>query len=353
MFSAYTYQKNADKHTFQLNEVDLGIVNSIRRIILSEIDVVGFYGENEPSVEVIFNNGPLHNEFLIHRIGLIPLHISEEITDAYEDGDYVFELNVENKTNEIVPITIGNFTGTYKGKELTKEELNKIFPAHPITKHKILITRLRNGEHIHIKATAIKRNGKTNASFSPVSLSNFFFIEDETESAKHDNVLDKHRSFHKNKYGDPSKIEFQIETVNALSYKYLFSKAIDIIIEKLNDIIYKLEIKTIPIEKVDTYEYSYNFHIDNEDDTIGNLIQSLIHNKYIRDNYDNKIKYKDHKFNYIGYICPHPLINKLIIRITLENTTNTDIYYEFLIDNCKEIIKKMEDINNQFKQFAV
>lgn len=350
MFSAYTYEKNADKHSFQINDLDLGIVNSIRRVILSEIDVVGFYGENEPTVEIIFNNGPLHSEFLIHRIGLIPLHITEEITDNYEDGDYVFELNVENKTNEIVSITTGNFTGTYKGIELTKEELNKIFPTHPITKRKILITRLRTGEHIHIKATAIKRNGKLNASFSPVSLSNFYFIEDEKVASMHDNVLDKQRSYFKNKYGDPSRIQFEIESINALSYKYLFLKAIEIIIEKLNDIISKLQTKEIQNEKIDTYEYSYNFHINDEDDTIGNLIQSLIHNKYIRDN-DIKNNYKNFKCSYVGYICPHPLINKLIIRITLENAEEPDIFYEFLSDNCKEIIKTMEEIKNQWIVF--
>jgi DNA-directed RNA polymerase alpha subunit len=215
MFLNYNYNDIAERHSFT--------INSIRRIILSEIPVIGFYGEDEPTIEMIINNGPLHNEFMIHRIGLIPLHISEEITEEYEDGDYKFELNVENKGNETINITTENFTGTYKDRNLTKEEI---------------ITRLRHKEHIHFKAIAIKRTGKLNASFSPVSLSNFYFIENEKEFK--DNILDKQRNYIKNEYGDPNSIEFQIEPANGLSYRYLFAKSIDIIINKLETIIEKL-----------------------------------------------------------------------------------------------------------------
>ena len=345
MLSNYNYDKLSDKHSFVLNDVDLGIINSIRRIILSEIPVIGFYGEDEPTIKIPINTGPLHNEFMIHRIGLIPLHISEEITENYEDGEYEFELNIENKSNQIINITTANFTGTYKEKKLTKEELNAIFPANKITKSHILITRLRPSEHLHLKASAIKRTGKLNASFSPVSLSNFYFIEDITEVKE--GVLERHRNYVKNKYGDPIKVEFQIEPINGLSYKYLFRKAIDIIIDKLEILIEKLVNKEIPIEPVQSCKNSFNFQIDNEDDTLGNLIQSLMHNKYIRDNN----KFKDYDCSYVGYICPHPLISQLIIRFSL-STDDISIYEIFFIENCKEIIKIMEKIKLDWLAFA-
>ena len=59
-----------------------------------------------------------------------------------------------------------------------------------------------------------------------------------------------------------SKINFQIESVNGLSYKYLFKKAIDIIIEKLQTLILKLDNREIPIEKVPNIDNSFNFKID-------------------------------------------------------------------------------------------
>lgn len=345
MFSNHKFINNANRHTFHITDVDLGIINSIRRIILSEIPVIAFYGENEPTIEILFNNGPLHNEFMIHRIGLIPLHISESITENYEDNDYKFELNIENKGNETINITTDNIIGTYKDIELTKEELKTIFPKNKITKSNILITRLRPKEHFHFKANAIRRTAKLNASFSPVSLSNFYFIEDEKEFK--DNILDRQRNYIKNEYGDPKIIEFQIESINGLSYKYLFTKSIDIIIEKLEKLIEKIGNKEIAIEPVDNCENSFNFKIFGEDDTLGNLIQSLLHNKYIRNNQ----KFKDYDCLYVGYICPHPLIDELLIRFTL-TTDDTAIYELFFIENCKEIIKIMEDLKSHWISFT-
>lgn len=345
MFENYKYDNIADRHSFNIHNIDLGVVNSIRRIILSEIPVVGFVGEDEPTIKIPFNNGPLHNEFMIHRISLIPLNISEAITEEYEDGSYEFELNIHNKGNEMINITTEHFTGKYKDKQLTKDELKLIFPANNITKAKILITRLRPNEQIHIIATAIKRTAKLNASFSPVSLSNFYFIEDTKEIK--DNILDRERNYIKNEYGEPINIKFEIEPINGLSYRYLFKKAIDIIIEKLMNMIENIENKISKIEPVDNCENSFNFQFENEDDTIGNLIQSLLHNKYIRLNE----KYKNYNCSYVGYICPHPLISRLIIRISL-TSDDIQLYENFLIDNCKEIIKMMEVLKEEWLKFS-
>jgi len=347
MFSNYKFDKVADRHSFIIDNIDLGIVNSIRRVILTEIPVVAFYGEEHPTIDILFNNTPLHNEFMIHRIGLIPLHIKEGIVDIYEDGDYSFELIKENPNNEMMNVSTADISGSYKDKKLTQNELNEIFPPNPISKQHILITRLRFKEKIHFKANAIKRTAKINASFSPVSLSNFFFVIDETEASKTDNILDKERSFYKNKYGEPSKINFQIETITGLSYKYLFNKAIDILINKLETIILKLENKEIEIEQVPNIPNSFNFKIDDEDDTLGNLIQSLLHNKYIRE----KSKFNDLTCEYIGYICPHPLIKQLIVRFTL-NSENPDIFYNFFSQNCKDIIKIINDIKTNWIKFV-
>lgn len=346
MFSSYNYHDKANRHSFLISNVDLAVVNSIRRILLSEIPVVGFYGEDEPTVKIPFNSGPLHNEFMIHRIGLIPIHVSEAITESYEDDDYEFEINIHNKSNEILNITTEHFKGTYKEKELSKKELEALFPANKISKSHVLITRLRPNEHIHIKATAIKRTGKLNAAFSPVSLANFFFVENDKKD-KDIGILDKQRDYMKNEYGDPMNINFQIESINGLSYKYLFKKAIDIIIEKLENLMQKINEDAIPIEAVSSCENSYNFQIDGEDDTLGNIIQSLLHNKYVR----GENKYKSYNCSYVGYICPHPLIHRLIVRFSL-STDDTQIYKQFFIDNCKEIIKIMEDIRVEWNQFS-
>lgn len=348
MFSNYVFDNKANKHSFTISNTDLSIINTIRRIILTEIPVVGFYGEDKDedyTIEIIVNTGPLHNEFMIHRIGLIPLNISEEITEEYNDNDYEFELNVENKTNDIINITTGDFLGTYKDKKLSKTELDHIFPTNNISKNKILITRLRGNEHIHIKAKAIKRTGKLNASFSPVSLSNFYYEIDTKEADKKDNVLDKERSYFKDEFGEPTKINFQIESINALSYKYLFKKALEIINEKLESLIIKLLAKEIEINKVANCDNSFEFKILNEDDTLGNLIQSIVHNNYIRTK-NNK------KCSYVGYICPHPLISELLVRFTLTSNDENE-FYDFFVYNCREIIKIINEIKEEWIKFTI
>ena len=347
MFKNYSYDNYAQKHSFDIDNLDLSIINGIRRIILTEIPVVGFYGEEETSIEIISNTGPLHNEFMKHRIGLIPINVDEKITDNYEDDDYKFELNASNTGSTTINITTDNITGSYKNKELSKNELKELFPQNPITKENILITRLRPNEELHFKATAIKRTAKINASFSAVSLANFYFIEDSQESSKKDNILDKHRSYYKNKYGDPTLIKFEIESVNKLSYKYLFSKSIDILINKIEKLINNLNNNEITIEPVPNNSFSVNFHVDNEDDTLGNVIQSILHNKFIRSNN----KYKGIECSYIGYICPHPLKQLMIIRITLENQTNEEIFKEFLIENSNDIISYLKEINAEWQKF--
>jgi DNA-directed RNA polymerase alpha subunit len=349
MFNNYKYDKNADRHSFDINNLDLGIINSIRRVILSEIPVIAFYGEEHPTINILYNNTPLHNEYMIHRIGLIPLHIKENIVEKYEDDDYTFELNKENNNPDIkmLDVTTADFTGTYKDKQLSQKELNELFPPNPITKNNILITRLRLNEKIHLKANAIKRTAKLNSSFSPVSLSNFFFVIDELEANKTDNILDKERSYFKDNYGEPSKINFQIESINGFSYKYLFNKAMEILIDKLENLILKLDNKEIEIEEVPNIPNSFNFKINDEDDTLGNLIQSILHNKYIRE----KSKFNDLHCDYVGYICPHPLIKQLLIRFTL-STTDKNLFYNFFSQNCREIIKIINDIKIEWGKFS-
>ena len=81
---------------------DKTIVNGIRRTLLSSMDSVAFRTTQENSdLKVVTNNSSLHNEFLLHRIGLIPLYIDP----SGWHKNYLFQLKVENKTNQLKPIS--------------------------------------------------------------------------------------------------------------------------------------------------------------------------------------------------------------------------------------------------------
>ena len=205
MFKNYYFDPKdpTNRYSFDIYDIDLAIINSIRRIIISEIEIPGMIGENNPTIDIISNNGPLHNEYLIHRIGLIPICLKENEIDSYEDNSIIFELNVENKNYNTLNITTANITGKRNDNEIDKKELSEIFYPNIVSNNNILITRLRNDEKLHFKGKVVKKNGKYNAAFNPTSLANFSFITDNSKIDKDTTILDKERQYYTNEYGDP------------------------------------------------------------------------------------------------------------------------------------------------------
>jgi len=360
MFHNYVYDPldPSNNHNFEIHNVDLSIVNGIRRIILTDIPNIGAIGEKldkeEPTVEVKFNSGALHDEFIIHRIGLIPICMTTDEIENYEDNSLVLELNVDNNTNKRIDVKSSHFTASLNGKELSKEKLIELFPPNKVSNDTILITRLKPGENLHLIANIVKRTGRDNASFNPVSLANFSYIQDPVEANKYNNILDKERAYYKNNYGDPIKFKFDIEYINInMGPKYLIPKALDIIISKLNNLIKELVniqiSELVKIKKFQDIEETYEFIIEKEDDTLGNIIQSYVHNKYVREtNTIDNIRCK-----FIGYICPHPLKSIMIIRITLDNVKEPNMFISFMEKVCKELIEEILSIKIKWNKFAI
>jgi len=81
--------------SFYVTDIDLSIINSIRRVILSDIPNVGFFFDpnnftDDKHINITINNTPLHNEFLQHRIALIPIHVSVSQLENWNDERYTF-----------------------------------------------------------------------------------------------------------------------------------------------------------------------------------------------------------------------------------------------------------------------
>ena len=77
----YPYAKTWDKLNtsieFELANIHFSTANAIRRIMLSQVKTVGFRTEpyNESDIKVLENDTPLHNQFAMHRIAMIPLNV--------------------------------------------------------------------------------------------------------------------------------------------------------------------------------------------------------------------------------------------------------------------------------------
>lgn len=337
---------------FEIHDIDLAIVNAVRRCILTDIPVVAFQGEDEASLEVLENNGPLHNEIILHRFGLIPIHFSEEETESFEVDDYVFELHVENTTPAMLNVTTKDFKVTKNGREMVAKEVQRLFPAHPISKDHVLITRLRPGEVIHVRGKPVRATARKHAGFA-AAFCTLSFMNDPVAAAQATNVLDKERSYIKNQYNDPTSFQFSIEPFNGFTPQYLVTKSLEILRSKLQKVITELYQEPSEYVKTRVWDgekgHGYEFIFENEDDTLGNLMQSLMYNHYIR---EGKKTEHGRTVSFVGYVCPHPLESTMILRLVFSEEAPFSEYVEALAETSRRIVSDLQAIETEWNRFA-
>lgn len=354
MFRNYQFNPTdpAKRHIFEVHDTDISIINGIRRVILTDVPTVGFMGEDTPSIEIDVNTGRLHNELVTHRMGLIPIHLTEEETEAYQDDEITIHLHVTNKTDSMIDVTTHDIEVKRNDKALSVKERNRLFPADPITKSPILITRLHPLEELKLNGKAIKSTARVHAGFSPVCLCTFHYLLDPVESMKATNVLDKERAFMRNQYGDPTAVQFEIESVGALTPRYLVHTALGILYEKVSKFA-----QEIMMESSDVVSHGfirdkgYTFVAKNEDDTLGNLLQSYLHVHYVREGSNTP---NGGKVSWAGYYCPHPLDTTMELSITLndENITDARPYLDLMQEVCQNLMTKLKDMQMEWLRFA-
>lgn len=324
-----SYNKKLNRISFETKDIDLSILNGIRRILLMDIPILGFIGNGiDTTVNIMENTTVLNNEIITNRIALIPLDVSEKYNDKYILGDnkLEIELNVSCAEN-IKIITTQDLIVT-----IDEQKVPNFFKKPYIT-----ITKLRKNESLHLKAEAVKETGRKNASFNIVS-GVTVYNNPKVSFTNTKSIIEQERDYNEGEY----VLEFEIIN-NTISHKYMLLKAIDILINKLSVLIDKST-----IDQFENNEETYDFSIPDENDTVGNIIQSYIFDNYViskRKTVENCI------CTYIGYIVKHPLDKVLTIRMTLKDAKSKEEYINFLGITCNEIIEnKLQIIKEQIKE---
>ncbi len=322
----------SDSHIkFEIENVDVAIVNALRRVILAEIPNVAFAIDlhgGESDVIIHKNVSSLHNEYLMHRLSLVPLCFDEDEINHFESKDFRFVLKAKNTGREMVDVTTEDIQIIDRNGKSLESLAKKVFPTNPITKDHILITQLKpnyidpsKGDEIDIEAYAIVDVAKRNACWTPVSICTFYNNIDEAKANHHFveyhaknkslshsdakrrfDTLERQRCFKTNEYGEPNSFTFTVESECRMRPTYIVRKAFDVLINKINGLIAKIEEckETVLPNGVVSLE------IPGEDHTIGNLLQALTYNLYIRD---------ADRIDFIGYYVPHPLEDILVVRV--------------------------------------
>ena len=190
------FKDNGDKAIVTFKNVHNTIVNSIRRIILTKVPTFAI-----EDVEVVKNGSPLYDETVAQRLGLIPIKTDltsynfkntctcggigcamcevKMVLSQEEDG-YVYSSSIKSDDPQIVPVDM-----------------------------EIPITKLFDSKKIELNMKAILGTGDQHAKFSPAHT----YLR---EAGKN--------------------IELVIEPFGQLDSKVVFNKAIDVIIEKIDEL---------------------------------------------------------------------------------------------------------------------
>lgn len=258
-----------EESIFQLKKIDRSILNGIRRILLSEIPSYTI-----DIIELKKNNSLMNDEYLAHRIGLIPFFFleNEEKYCNNEDCSCIrgckkctiyFKLEKENKGNDLLNIYSSDFI----------QELNENYKIEPISFQDypkgILLCKLDKGESISLRGRIRKGIGKEHSKWSCVSTVSFrevpfIKIKKDVKEEEINKIIDScpvnifQKEGNKIKISDetsciqchqcseinpsidisyhPNIFELHIESNGIYDTKELLKKSISILKEKLNSL---------------------------------------------------------------------------------------------------------------------
>ena len=326
---------------FTLKDVDVSIVNGLRRTLLENIPTAVFEKSN---IEFISNTSRLNNEILNHRLTLIPIFINN-LTIPLED--YVVEINYINTGTTLQLITTEHFKikNIKQDKYLTPKETQHIFPKNPITGDYILFCKLRppinkstEGEQINIKAKISISSAAHSAAYNVASTVSYYNTPDfalqermwnkQTSTESKEDWL-CHHGF---RYFIPNSYNFIIETLGVFTNAELISKACTILQDK-----FKLILENDPtyIPSKTTLPFSFDITLKNEDYTIGKILEYILYSDF-----EKKI------LSYVGFNKEHPHNLDSIIRIAF--TKDNQEVLPLITKACTTAIQLFQDIKEQF-----
>lgn len=360
--------REQDDHLyFTISNINVSLANSLRRIMLAEIPCVVFrtfpHNENKANIEI--NTTRINNEIIKQRLSCIPIHIDDP---NFPIDNFSIEIDKKNNSNTIEYVTTEDIKikDKEKNKYISEKEVREIFPPNPITNYYIDIARLRpklneniDGEHLKLSCDFSIGNAKEDGAFNVVSTATYSYTPDENKlKNEHKLFVEKLKQLgkkqeeiefeskdwlilNKQRYYVENSFDFAIESVGQFTNYEIVSKAIDIMLQKLNkfknDIINDND-RLITNSNV-TILNSYDILLENEDYTLGKALEYMLYREYFNTN----------KLTFCGFYKPHPHINNSIIRIAFpENENNKTLIVEYITDSIDKLINIYTNIEKYF-----
>ena len=353
-----TSKENKIQASFRIFPIHVTIANTIRRQIIAAIPTVGFRTEPPESsdVHITTNTTPLVNEMLLHRIGMIPIAITDPTT--FNPEDYEFRLNIENVGRSLVSVSASDFVVVKTATPTEPESYlptQDFFPPDPITGQTPLITVLRTQynmdsppERLSIRAKASIGTGRDNMRYSSTAQCSYEYTLDKNEAKQNAmfktwlatskkvadssaidqkrlgelkrefDCLEVQRCFLENEKGEPYDFTFHIESVGVFSVPTIVDRGL----QACEDIVtpyvtldtgmpdnVAISIPANRISHSGEGDAVYEFTFRKEEHTLGNLLQTFLVERHIDGTEVPRVKYA-------GYKIPHPLKQEMVLIIS-------------------------------------
>lgn len=350
---------------FTLSNINVSLANAIRRVILSDIPCVVFetFPHEKNKSTFYINTSKFNNEILKQRLACIPIHISDLEMPI---NDYIVEVDVKNNSESIIFVTTADFKikNLKTEKYLQDDILKQIFPPNSITNQYIDFCRLLpkladtiSGQHLKFSCSFNILTAKDSSCYNVVSCCtyrntpDYVKIEeaqkefiDELKSKYEDGEtinleLNDWKSLNAKRIFQENSFDFTIKSIGIFTNKYILQKAINIIIERLNNIkqIFTENTKFINSSNT-TIPNCFDIILENEDFTIGKIIEFILFNN----NYNG-----NQRLSYCGFYKPHPHLNISIIRIAFKNEQPIDTAQRHIVEACQSAIEIYDKLLKQ------
>jgi DNA-directed RNA polymerase subunit L len=357
---------NDEMLLFTLSGVNVSLANAIRRTILSDIPLIVFrtspHEQNKSNI--MANTSRLNNEVLKQRLSCIPIHIKD--VENFPLKNYQLEVNVENITDTTMYVTTEHFVinDLVTGKPLSEDKNREIFPANDYTGYFIDFVRLRPkisdelpGEKIHLTCELSVGTAKEDGMFNVVSTCSYGFTVD---SVAQEAMLDKLKQTWKDEGKKAEEVDFEaknwklldglritkqdsfdftIQTVGIYDNVELIHKSCEILIEKLQYQDTLLEKDELTIEKSqNTMSNSYDIILENEDYTIGKVIEYILYAKF----------YETKTLTFCGFKKMHPHDAHSIIRVAYKDPIDISTIKGNLKESIDEAVQVFTKVKKEF-----